>query len=151
MNYLSTIGNKNTGKKAKREMKAKRKLIINNHTDKTKHKRTQQHGAYCTITQTTTAKFRRSSRRFMSSCLNHRLLVTNVLCRVYVDFILISIKTRSSASFRISFRFCRLRWSTTGCSTADFMFGCSDVRMFSHSDTAPYMISTVPDSSPIQA
>jgi hypothetical protein len=143
MNYLSTIGNKNTGKKAKRQMKAKCKLVINNRTEQMKHKCTQQHGEYCTITNTTRAKFRCSSRRFMSSCLNHRLLVTDVLCRVYVDFILISIKTRSSASFRISFRFCRLMCSTTGCSRAGVMFGCSH--------TAPYMISTVPDSSTLQA
>ena len=127
MNYLSSIGNKNTGKKARREIKAKCKLIINNHTEQTKHKYTQQHGECCTITQTTRAKFQRSSRRFMSSCLNQRLLVTDVLCRLYSGFILISIRTRSSASFRISFRFCRLRWSATGYRLQQSRL---DVRMF---------------------
>jgi hypothetical protein len=151
-------------------MKAKCKLIINNHTEQTKRKRTQQHGKYCTITKTTRANIRRSSRRFMSSCLNHRLLVKHVLCLVYVDFILISInplndelnpicylpallgahhffyvswirvKTRSSASFRISFRFCSLTWSTAGCSRAGFTYGCSHTPTQRHTWLVQYRI-----------
>jgi len=49
MNYLSTIEIENTGKKAKRQMKAKCKLIINKHTAQAKHKCTPQHAECCTV------------------------------------------------------------------------------------------------------
>jgi hypothetical protein len=130
MNCSSTVGNKITGKKEKRDMNVKCKLITNNHTEQTKHKCTQQHGTYCTVTKTTRANFRRSSRRFMSSCLNHRLLVTDSCA----GFTLISYWSRLKHVLRrvLEFHFVSVGWRGVLQAAAE-QASCSDVPTLRHS------------------